>query len=153
MKKLLLFSTLVMISFIVNAQNSNQNDKEIETIKKVIQTAYVEGLQNEGDFNKIDQGFHPDFELLIPGKNGELEKLTLNAWKERIKTKLASGEMPRKPENKVSIKFLFVDVTGNAAVAKFEFYVGTKLTFVDYQSLYKFDSGWKIVSKTYYKFE
>ena len=63
-----------------------------------------------------------------------------------------SDILPKKEENKVSVKFLLVDVTGNAAVAKFEFYVGQKLTFVDYQFLYKFQENWKIVSKIYYKF-
>jgi hypothetical protein len=45
-----------------------------------------------------------------------------------------------------------VDVTGDAAVAKFEFYVGIKLAYVDYQFLYKFADGWKIVSKIFHKY-
>jgi len=45
-----------------------------------------------------------------------------------------------------------VDVTGNAAMAKFEFYVGDKLTFVDYQFLYRFGDQWKIVSKIYFRY-
>ncbi len=152
MKKLMIMILLVLVYVQIQSQTNNANDTEIEQIKKVIQTAYVEGLQNEGNFDKIDKGFHPGFELLIPSADGQLEKLTLTAWKERIKTKLASGEMPRKPENKISIKFIFVDVTNDAAVAKFEFYVGSKLSFMDYQSLYKFSDGWKIVSKIYHKY-
>jgi protease I len=60
--------------------------------------------------------------------------------------------MPRKADARISVKFLNVDVTGNAASAKFEFYVGSKLTFIDYMSLYKYDGTWKIVSKIYYRF-
>jgi len=152
MKKVFFLFLVSTIGFTILAQTNNGNEADIELIKKVIQTAYVEGLQNEGDFAKIDKGFHPDFALLIPGKGNEMEKLTLTAWKEKIKANLASGKLPRKPEEKVSIKFLFVDITGNAAVAKFEFYVGNKLTFLDYQFLYKFEDGWKIVSKIYYKY-
>jgi len=37
-------------------------------------------------------------------------------------------------------------------MAKFEFYVGARLTFVDYQFLYKFGEDWKIVSKIFYKY-
>ena len=142
----------IALYFSSSAQTISKNEAEIEAIKKTIQTAYVEGLQNEGDFTKIDKGFHPDFELLIPDKSGELTKYSLTEWKEKIRKDLASGKLPKKGEDIVSIKFLFVDVTGNAAVAKFEFYVGQKLTFVDYQFLYKFQEDWKIVSKIYYKY-
>ena len=61
--------------------------------------------------------------------------------------------MPRPEEKKISIQFLSVDVTGTAAVAKFEFYVGDELKYIDYLSLYKFDDKWKLVSKIFFKFE
>jgi hypothetical protein len=153
MKKIYFLLIATAISFTLYAQQQAGNEADIDLIKSIIQTSYVEGLQNEGDTVKINHGFHPDFELLIPGKDGKLEKYSLTAWKEKIKVNLASGKLPRKGDDRISIKFLFVDVTGNAAVAKFEFYVGAKLTFVDYQSLYKFDTGWKIVSKIFYKYQ
>ena len=151
MKKLSFLLITMAISLSSFSQQSG-GDVEADQIKNIIQSAYVEGLQNEGDTVKINMGFHHGFDLLIPGKNGELEKYSLSEWKAKIKTNLSSGKLPRKGEDKISVKFLFVDVTGNAAVAKFEFYVGSKLTFVDYQSLYKFQDGWKIVSKIFYKF-
>lgn len=153
MKKIFFLLIATAISFTIYAQQQAGNDADIDLIKSIIQTSYVEGLQNEGDTVKINQGFHPDFELLIPDKDGKLEKYSLAAWKEKIKVNLASGKLPRKGDDRISIKFLFVDVTGNAAVAKFEFYVGAKLTFVDYQSLYKFGADWKIVSKIFYKYQ
>ncbi len=152
MKNLFLFLIMLVVGQSVQAQQQASNETDVQLIKKTIQTAYVEGLQNEGDTMKINQGFHPGFELLSPGKNGELEKYSLTEWKTKIKARLASGKLPRKADERISVKFLFVDVTGNAATAKFEFYVGTKLTFVDYQFLYKFGDDWKIVSKIYYKY-
>jgi hypothetical protein len=143
---------VIALSYSIKAQSQSANDAEIALVKQTIQTAYVEGLQNEGDTLKINQGFDPGFELLIPGKNGTVEKYTLTEWKAKIKTNLASGKLPRKADEKISVKFLFVDVTGNAAVAKFEFYAGPKLTYVDYQFLYKFFDGWKIVSKIFHKY-
>ncbi len=139
------------ISLIAAAQQKATNDSDIALIKNIIQIAYVEGLQNEGDTVKINSGFHPGFEMLMTTKEGELKKYSLTLWKEKIKENLASGQLPRKKEDRVSIKFVFVDVTANAAVAKFEFYVGKKLTFIDYQCLYKFQNGWKIVSKIFSK--
>ena len=45
------------------------------------------------------------------------------------------------------MKFLFIDIAGNVAVAKIEFYEGKELNFIDYMSLIKFEDGWKIISK------
>ena len=141
---------LVLIMVIPLIAKDKVNDEDL--IKTVIQTAYVEGLQNEGDFDKIDAGFHPDFELIGIGKGDEMWHLPIAEWKTRVKEKLEKGELPRKDEDKISIKFLNIDITETVAVAKFEFYVGKELKYIDYQSLYKFESGWKIVSKVFYKF-
>jgi len=151
MKKLLLLLFVTAICLSVQAQRKATNEADIALIKKTIQIAYVEGLQNEGDTVKINSGFNPGFEMLMPTKEGELKKYSLTVWKENIKTNLAAGLLPRKGAEKISVKFLSVDVTGNAAVAKFEFYLGTKLTFVDYLSLYKFGDKWEIVSKIFQK--
>ncbi len=147
MKKLFVIISL-FLSFGVLAQDL-ENDQEL--IKNVIQTAYVEGLQNEGNIEKIDSGIHPDFNLIGIDKGDKMWNLSISDWKAKTVKRLEAGELPRK-ENLISIKFLDVDVTGTAAVAKIEFYVGEKLTYVDYISLYKFESGWKMVNKIYYKF-
>ena len=56
-----------------------EDSPEIVLIKQTIQTAYVEGLLNEGDFDKIDAGFHPDFELLGIGEGNEMCQWALKA--------------------------------------------------------------------------
>ncbi|MEN8121478.1 MAG: nuclear transport factor 2 family protein [Bacteroidota bacterium] len=152
-KSFLLALIIFAFSFSAFAQDNADVKKDQEAIKKVIQSAYVDGLQNEGNFDKIDKGFHPGFNLLGIGRVNEIWKLPIYTWKESTKKKLKEGTLPKKDKNKiVSVKFLNVDVTGTAAVAKIEFYVGKKLTYVDYLSLYKFEDGWKIVSKIFYKF-
>lgn len=124
---------------------------EAARIRQTIQTSYVEGLQNEGDTVKINAGFHPGFEMLMLMKDGTLSKYSLTEWKARIRKEQAEGRLPRKGDNLVTVRFINVDVTLNAAMAKFGFYIGDKLTFIDYMSLYKFGDTWKIVSKTYQK--
>ncbi|MBK3516446.1 nuclear transport factor 2 family protein [Carboxylicivirga marina] len=150
MKVVQLFLLLTSLTLLTNAQNASE---EVEVIKKVIQSAYVEGIQNEGDIEKIDAGIHPDFNLLGIGENGTIWKLPISEWKERVIKRKKEGKLPRTGDNLVSVKFLSVDVTGMAAVAKFEFYVGEELKYVDYISLYKFSDNWKLVSKIYYQFE
>ena len=152
MKKLsILFILLIALSISVLAQDTDTK-KDVEAIKKVIQTAYVEGLQNEGDVEKIDNGFHPGFKLLGIGQGNQMWEYPIYTWKESVLTRKEEGKLPKKDDEQVSIKFLNVDVTGTAAVAKIEFYVGKDLRYVDYLSLYKFEDGWKIVNKIYYEF-
>lgn len=146
MKKLLL-GIIILSTFSIMAQDI---EKEKEAIKKVIQTAYVEGLQNEGNIEKIDFGIHPDFDLLGIGKNNSMWKYPIKDWKVKTLEKVKDGDLPRKGDQ-VSVVFKMIDVTGNAAMAKIDFYIGDKLTYVDYISLYKFDEGWKMVNKIFYK--
>ena len=58
MKKVILFLIVVASGFSAIAQDKEANEADIAQIKKTIQTAYVEGLQNEGDTVKINMGFH-----------------------------------------------------------------------------------------------
>ena len=139
----------LFFSSITDAQDFVSKDQQ--AIMEVIQTAYVEGLQNEGDFDKVDSGFHPGFELLGIGKGDQMWKLPIYSWKETTADAVEEGKKPRSEEELVRVNFLSVDVSGTAASVKLEFYVAEKLTYIDYLSLYKFKDGWKIVSKIFYK--
>jgi hypothetical protein len=148
MKKALIVALFVTATLQVYAQDVEQEQTEI---KRIVQTAYVEGLQNEGDKQKIEEGFHPDFNLLGIGKDGKLSKYPIADWSARQVAKREAGDLPLEGDKKVSVKFKQVDVTGTAATVKLEFFIGDTLTYVDYLFLYKFESGWKIVSKIYHK--
>lgn len=148
MKKIILLNLLIFVSVSIVSQNINE---EKEAIKKVIQTAYVEGLQNEGDIKKIDSGIHPDFKLMGIAKNGKMWYLSISEWKKKVQKRLKEGELPRKKGELITVDFKHIDVTGNAAIAKFEFLVAGTPKYVDYISLYKFDDGWKMVNKIYYQ--
>ncbi len=147
---ILMLSYGFLLSNISQAQEFISEDQQ--SIMDVIQTAYVDGLQNEGDLEKVDNGFHPGFELLGIGNGNQMWKLPIYNWKETTKDAVEEGKKPRKDDELVSVNFLSVDVSGTAAAVKLEFYVAEKLTYIDYLSLYKFEDGWKIVSKIFYKF-
>ncbi len=149
MKKIsLLFIVVLSCNFV----NSQIVEDEKKAIKKIIQTAYVEGLQNEGNIDKIDSGIHPDFNLLGVNKDGSIWKLPIDEWKQKVMKRKEAGDFPKTGDKLVSIKFLTVHVTGTSAIAGFEFYVGKEKRYVDYISLYKFEEGWKMISKIYYQF-
>ncbi len=98
----------------------------------------------------IESGFHPGFELLGI-KDNELTKWPIYSWIEYHQKKLKENPDPPKEDQVVTCKFPLIDVTGNAAMVKIELYKGGNMIFTDYLSLYKFEEGWEIVSKIYFR--
>jgi hypothetical protein len=134
---------LVISSFsILYAQSSDE-----EAVKKVVTSAYVEGIHNRGNIEDIRKGFHPTFNMLRMIDN-EIKPYPIEEWIAAIEKN--KKENPAKPP-RTEANFLSVDVTGNAAVVKLELFREGKKTFTDYLVLYKFTEGWRIVSKTYYR--
>ncbi len=148
MKRIVVFAVLLFsLNLVTNAQTDNSAD--IRQIKMTILNSYQDGLQNEGDTLKIDQGFHPSFRMIAINAEGQLWEYPIGEWKKAVLKGKGEGKYPRPAEKKVTIEFPMIDVAGTAAIAKLNFFVGGKLTYVDYMSLYKMDGTWKIVAKIY----
>ena len=150
MKKTLLFTIFLFSSITLLLAQQNNVEKEKELIKNVIQSAYVDGLCNNFELDSIHKGIHPGFVLFGSGQGNILRKTTIHNWIEYAKMGKAKGNKYTFQDEFTTIKYQFIDVTGKAAVAKIDFYEGEELKFVDYLSLLKFESGWRIVSKTYH---
>lgn len=118
---------------------------DVEAVKAVVQSAYVDGVHAKGDVALMRGGFHPSFRMLTL-RDGALTPVTLDEWAGRIEKGAADRSAPR-PE--IRAEFTSVDVTKDAAVVRLELYRGGKHAFTDYLSLYRFPDGWKIVSKTF----
>ena len=140
MKRLFIFCILVS-SFASFAQGDE------ESVRQVVQSAYIDGIQNRGDVADIRKGFHPSFNMLRLMDN-DIKPLGIEEWITNIEK--AKKENPNPPA-KTEGKFINVDVTGNAAVVKLELYRENKKVFTDYLVLYKFTEGWRIVSKTFHR--
>lgn len=144
MKKLTILLLLVAIATLKLSAQANDTDQ----IKDVINKAYIEGLHNGGNLDETRKGFHPGFDLLIL-KNNQMEKLPIYNWIESTEKK--RKENPTPSPIKTMINFVNIDITGTSAVAKIELSREGKLIFTDYLSLYKFEEGWRIVGKIYFK--
>jgi hypothetical protein len=142
----LLFTVIFFSSFLLPEEVDIEKEKE--AIKQVILSAYRDGIVNVGDVEAIKKGFHPEFNLLgLNKEKTDIWKLPIAEWIKGVEKKKKEGQYP--PAQKVSFKFLLVDVVGNAGIAKIEFYKGEKLAYTDFLSLYKFNDGWKLVAKIY----
>ncbi|NQT78302.1 MAG: nuclear transport factor 2 family protein [Bacteroidetes bacterium] len=146
MKKITLLLAALSICIFVTAQSADEDD----AIKKLILTAYVDGLQNKGDLDQTRNGFYPGFDLLM-FQRGMINKFPIYNWITYAEMEKQKDPSPLKEDELTSCEFEFIDITGNAAVAKIHLSKGGKKIFTDYLSLYEFEDGWKIVSKIYYK--
>jgi len=146
MRKHLVIVVALVALLVVPMAALAQGPSDEAAIKALVQTAYVDGLQNLGDLEKTKAGFHPDF-VLLGLRDGALTRLPIAEWIASAGKRKADGAKPPL----TTCKFLSVDVTGSAASVKLELHQNDKRIFTDYLSLYKFPDGWKIVGKIYYR--
>lgn len=125
---------------------------ERQAIVQVVTDAYVDGIHNFRDPAAIRGGFHPDFEMLVL-REGKLEKLPLGTWIARLEEQNAKQAPPSRASGQrtTEASFPVVEVAGTAAFCRVELTRGGKHVFTDFLNLYKFDDGWKIVGKSFYR--
>ena len=139
-------AALIAAALVAPAASPALAQSDQDAIKALIQSAYVDGLQNLGDLEKTKAGFHPDF-VLLGLRDGTLTRLPIAEWIASAGKRKADGVKPPL----TVCRFLAIDVTGSAASVKLELHQNDKRLFTDYLSLYKFPDGWKIVGKIYYR--
>lgn len=145
---LVLLVLLVAAMSLIAGETGDEKDKT--AIRKTIETAYVKGIHIDWDVELVKAGFHPAFTMFIY-EDGDVRKFTIDEWTKSIeRRKLIQVEGP---DYEITSEIPMVDVTGDAAVARVELYKDGKHIYTDYMSLYRFDDGWKIVGKIYYRYE
>ncbi|MCL4707417.1 nuclear transport factor 2 family protein [bacterium] len=147
MKTRVLQSSVVMVLLtILSAFAWNQDEKP--AVIKVVEEAYVQGVHANPDGEAMRRGFHAEFIMFVQ-EGSKINKVTRDEWITRIEA--AKAKSVNKPRPEIKAEFPLVEVTGSAAIVKVELYRDGKHTFTDYISLYKFEEGWKIVAKTFYR--
>lgn len=148
MKKKLSVLSILICSFFACVRLSAQNievNPENEAIKKVIVDAYIEGIFNKGDASLSKKGFHPDSDALILSK-GSLVKVPAYSYLERFETN------PGPLHAGTTYQFTIIHATGYAGMAIVEIFQEGKHIYTDYICLYKFEDGWKMVTKIYFSY-
>lgn len=118
------------------------DNPDAEAIRRVITSAYVEGLHMNGSRDAIRAGFHPDFVMKVLTEEG-ITDVTIEEWIARLP---AEGTAP---SHTVDHEIPDVSVSGVAATARVEILFDGRLVFTDYMSLYKFGDDWRIVAKIF----
>jgi hypothetical protein len=117
-----------------------------EAIKQAIEKAYIKGIHGNQDEETVKSGFHRDFAMLVLQDN-TLRKVMIDEWLARVR--MMKTENPDLWEAETRHTFELVDIARYAAVAKLEVYKGSTHFSTDYMLLYRFEEGWRIVSKIF----
>ncbi len=151
MKKALLLAVLLLGLGVVvtTARVSSETDMEKNEIESLIKGAYINGAFNDLDTKTMREGFDPSF--AINGvQDGKLSKYPIDEWIKAIDKRKAAPDFDA-ADQKWEHKFVLIDVTGVAAIAKIELSKDGKHIFTDYLSLLKLADGWKITDKVYHR--
>lgn len=138
---------IVLLLVVINALAEGKDEKQ--AVITVVEEAYVQGVHANPNSDAMRKGFHADFIMFVQGEGGKINKVSRDEWITRIEA--AEMKDPGKARPEIKAEIPLVEITGNAAIVKVELYRDGKHTFSDYISLYKFDDGWKIVAKTFYR--
>jgi hypothetical protein len=136
-----IFLLITLISSVALAQTDEDN------VKAVIESAYIQGIHNNGPVADIRAGFHPSF-IMFVSSNNEVKQTPIEEWITNIEKNRATSKTDG---SKATAKFTTVSVVGTSANAQLEVYRKDKRIFTDNLLLYKFPEGWRIVSKTFYR--
>lgn len=117
-----------------------------ESIQQMIEKAYIQGIHGNQDEQLVRSGFHDDFSMLVLGDNA-IDKVTVDEWLARVDGMKRQNPEMWMAETRYSVDL--VDVSGVAAVAKLQVFKGEVHFSTDYMLLYRFDQGWRIVSKIF----
>lgn len=121
-------------------------DTQEQAIQKVIEEAYIRGIHGSQDESTVKAGFHDQFAMLVLRDNA-LDKVDVDEWLRRLEG--AKVDNPDLWNSETRHEFRLIDVAGYAAVAKLDVWKGETHFSFDYMLLYRFDEGWRIVSKVY----
>lgn len=150
MKKTIALLAATVITLGLGALNLRAEEEDaVKEIKKLLEESYVHGAFNELDAEAMETAFHPDFAIFTP-KGEDIEKYPISSWVESTRKRKADPDFDAS-KNQWQHQFASVDVTGHAASVKIELFRGEKKIFTDYISLLRFDSGWRVVAKVYYR--
>ena len=136
-------NSLALLATFLLLGTATQAADDTVAIKATIESAYINGIWQDGDEEAARAGFDASFVMQV-AQEDHVVSASLDAWMERLGL---HGEPLR--EN-ITHAIEVLDQTGRAAVAKVEIFQDGEILYTDYMSLYRFGTEWRIVAKTFH---
>ena len=120
--------------------------RDLDRIRQIIEDVYVRDLYRVRDRGTLSPEFHEAFRVLVPRFNGRTGLCDSVSWEP---SEVLRGSNPKALEATTRFEFPFIDVSGDAAIAKIIILANADPVYTDYVSLYRVDGEWRIVSKLF----
>ncbi len=133
---------LISCTVCLSAASAQAPDHDARAIREVIENAYVKGVFVDRNAAAVRAGFHPAFVLSVYDADSIIVA-PLDMWLDLL---LLDGE---RSSDSVRHVFEQVDVTGGTATVKLQLWINDEHVYTDYLGLYRFQDGWKIVTKVF----
>ena len=145
---LYVLAMLGIVATVSSFHLESSKNAEIEAVKDLVESAYLNGAFNDLDTKSMAEGFHPDF-AIFSASGEQIERYPIATWVDAVEKRKAKADFDPASQQ-YDYKLPYVDVTGGSAGVKVELFQSGEHVYTDYLSLLKFDSGWKIVAKVYH---
>ncbi len=141
---LAMLAAVIVLGSVVHAFSQASRNGDVEDVKQAVVQGYVDGVFLKTDMALIEKYWHADCDI-YQYRDGKLVKVpAVASFRE-------AGKRIQKPyDATVTYKFVDVRVKDYAAIAIVEINSHGAYRYTDFLNLYKFDDGWKIVTKTYH---
>lgn len=140
----ILFTILFLPAFVL----AQSVESEKEAVKKVIIDGYISGVFLKGDPKMVKKNWHEACEIVYfePKSKTLIKAPAVKHFEDHFEKK------PVPYNENITYEFADIQISGYAAIATVEIYSKdkSKQIYTDYMCLYKFDDGWKIVTKIFY---
>jgi hypothetical protein len=137
--------TILLVLLSATTIFAQDNESAKKDIESVITKSYIEPLYLYGDLEKIKEGFHEEFRMNVL-YNGVYSIRTRDEWIERLRNNSLAGNAVKKT---YTWEFNLIDVEDQTAVVKLTINEEGKLKYIDYLTLYKFENGWRVITKQF----
>lgn len=128
------------------ADNNLNVPTDEQALRKLVEETFVNGALNKLNIEEMPRGFHSDFAILI-AKENNLFRLPLSDWMKVVEEYKNNPEKVRSGIRTLDYTIDILEITGNTAVVKTQFFREDKLIITDYLSYIKYPEGWKAVAK------
>lgn len=135
--------TALLLSLVSLPSPARAQQADADEIRRVITSAYIDGLHKNGSRDDIRAGFHPSFVMKVL-REGAITDVGIEEWIARL------PEPGTDPGHVVTHRIPEVSVSGRAASAMIEVDFDGRHVFSDYMLLYRFPEGWRIVAKIFH---
>jgi hypothetical protein len=124
------------------------NAAEEKKLLRILRETYTFSMYIGPDGPKLADEFHPDFQILVPELDGRSGEIANVEWR---KPKPGRRSLPKPAGHDLAFDCHVLDITGKAAVAKVEVYLGGHLACTDYVLFARVGREWRIVGKIFHQ--